>query len=438
MIVSPAEAFVRRCGNPVVYLTLALGMVVNFAGAGLMLCYLAAIALASRFGAVAQSFRNFSREFRQSDSGRMYVIVSALTLAVIFLSVYHGEWGETEVALKRFIIAYVVVNFIWNYSARVVVDAATAGALLAGAIAVAEIFYLGEVRAAGPTNAIRFGMLAALFSAISLAGWIFSVNSRRASILYCAGSLSGLVATTLSGSRGALLGLPFMLLPIVVRLAKGWRWPSFMMLLAYLVAALVLFTSNAGTMKARSEAAITEIKAAITELNEAIDKGGVEAEAIAPVEPAPPPTGQSFRARQMLLEFAFQRFQSDVLFGAGDHAWRQAMEQANSNPDESRHFAADFNQAHNQFANDLAKGGVIRGMLGLLFILAPFFFFLGSRPFVDRQETMPALLGLITCMGFGTFCLTESVLILSLPASIYSMLVFYLVVAKEDRWAKPA
>jgi len=414
----PVETVVRRCGNPVVSLTLVLGLVLDFGAAGLLLLYLVTLTLVSRFGLVLQSFRNFTLEFCRSDIGRMYLVVGALTLIVIFLSLYHREWGELEVALKRFFIAYIVVNFIWSYSTRLILDSAAVGALLACIVAMTEVLWLGADRAAGPTNAIRFGMIAGLFSVISLAGAMFPSEDRNRSILYAAGGFGGLVATILSGSRGALLDLPFMLGPLVLRLVRAPGWQRLALLSTYILVACALFLSDAGGLRSRTETAWAEMQS----------QGQTTAEA----------DDRSARDRGSLLQLALGLFRKNVWLGAGSRGWTEAAAKIDSRPLREGPPRPIYNQAHNQYANDLAKGGLVRGAAGLVFVLAPLLLFLRSRPFSDLPATMPARLGLIVVLGFAAFSLTESVMVLSLPASLYSLLVFYLLGAKEKNWAKTA
>ncbi|MDW6025035.1 O-antigen ligase family protein [Mesorhizobium sp. BAC0120] len=421
---STAEAVTRRCGNPIVFLTLVLSLVINIGAGGLLLLYLAALALVSRLRLVVQSFRNFTLEFCRSDIGRMYLVVSGLTLIVLFLSFYHREWGELEVALKRFFIAYVVVNFIWKYSTRLILDGAAVGALLACVVAVVQVVWLGADRAEGPTNAIRFGMIAALFSAVSLAGAMFSIESRVHSMFYGAAGFGGLVATFFSGSRGALLALPFMLAPLALRLVSAWSWRRLALLFAYILVAFALFVSDGGKLRTRTETALIAM--------------GLPQETAAGHEGQSAQEDQSAHIRRALLVAAFDLFRKNVWLGAGYLGWTEAIAGANSSPNPEDRLKANFNQAHNQYANDLAKGGLLRGAAGLAFVLVPLLFFLRARPFSDWPATMPALLGVIVVLGFGAFSLTESVMVLSLPASLYSLLVFYLLGAKEESWSKSA
>jgi hypothetical protein len=413
-----ASNHIARLGNPAAFTTLAFSLAVNFPSGLILLGYLALVTGTSRLRSIPQSFRNFNETFRRSDVGKTYIVLLVQTAAILFLAAYHQEFGETEIGLKRLLVAYVVVNFIWKYSFRLVLNAAALAALLACAVALVEVVYFGESRVGGPTNPIRFGMLAALFSIISLSGWMFAERSAPASILYCAGALGGGTALVLSGSRGAILALPVMLLPVIIRMGKGWSWSKFSMFAAYVAVVTAVFGLDVGSLSARSAQAVVDIGHAVAAMDDEKD-------------PDAPIQDNSVHARQMLLNFAFKQFSQNILFGTGHNGWDRSIQ-----TDATFQPIGDFNQAHNQIADDLAKGGLLRAVPGLLMILVPLSFFARSQPFADRLETIPALLGLITVVGFAVFSLTESVMVLSPTAIIYSLLLFYLLGAKEDAWVK--
>jgi O-antigen ligase len=270
-------------------------------------------------------------------------------------------------------------------------------------------------------------MLAALFSVVSLAGSMFSVQNRIRLILYGAGSFGGLAATILSASRGALLGLTFMLAPVALRLVRTWSWRRLGLFFAYILVACALFALDGGKLRTRTETALIEM-----------GEVGLPAETATTPDDQSVTDDQSARDRRALLVLSLDLFRKNVWLGAGYWGWTEAIAEVNARPNREDRLAPAYNQAHNQYANDLAKGGVVRGAAGLAFVLVPLLLFLRAQPFADLPATMPALLGLIVVLGFAAFSLTESVMILSLPASLYPLLVFYLLGAKEKSLPRSA
>ena len=86
--------------------------------------------------------------------------------------------GDVEIVLKMFLCSYFIFNYVRDHSVRTISLGAAAGAILACLVAGYEIAFLDQARADGPTNAIRFGMLAILFSGISLMALLFLQKPR--------------------------------------------------------------------------------------------------------------------------------------------------------------------------------------------------------------------------------------------------------------------
>ena len=126
---SHAMEFLPALGNYLIMAMLATCLFLDIPIGGIFIAYMSALALLSGFASVWQSVGNFDRNFVRSDIGRYYLVVSMLTVVCILLSIHHGETGELEIALKRFFIAYVVVNLVWRYSVDTVLVGTAVGAL---------------------------------------------------------------------------------------------------------------------------------------------------------------------------------------------------------------------------------------------------------------------------------------------------------------------
>ena len=125
----------------------------------------------------------------------------------------------------------------------------------------------------------------------------------------------------------------------------------------------------------------------------------------------------SFRARTKLLQISARLFRENPLLGAGNNGWVAVVQESGKSADFADTELATLNQAHNQFANDIAKGGIVGGLAGLALLFVPLFLFARSRPFSNDPLTVPALAGVVTCVGFATIGVSESVLVLSLTSS---------------------
>ena len=400
-------SYARSCGHILVLLTLALSLVVDFGGVGLMGALLAFCALTSRGQSISDSIRRFDRQYRMSDAGKTYVLIVLYVAVILFLTFYHrDEMGVAETAVKQIIIGYAIFFYLEKYDAGIVFVGAAIGALLASAAAVYDFYFLGMDRAEGVTNPIRFGFIAALFGMLSLVGLIFDCRSRAFAILTAAGAFAGLLAAYLSASMGAALAIPPMLLMIFFRLWNKSRIHAVSIILMALAALGGLAAMDIGSMRSRVALALDSARTAY--------HGDATLD------------DESVRLRIKMLEISGQLFQESPLLGVGTNGWEAAVD-ANA---KTQGFAGSelrtLNQAHNQFANDLAKGGVLRGLAGLALLLLPLFLFLRSGPFSTDPKSVPALAGVVTCVGFFAVGLTESVVVLSLPACINTVVLCFL------------
>lgn len=401
----------RQGGNAVFFLSLSLSLAADF-GTGLLFVYLASCVLVSNFRSIPESVGNFDAAFSKSRCGLTYLSVIAYLGVGAFLVFYHSDsTSEIETAVKRFALAYVIFNYLNDYSVRVVFWAAATAALLAFLTALHDIYWLDLPRAAGHTNSIRFGMLAILLSVISLIALLSSSRSQAKLLFFSAAAFGGLAGGIFSGSRGALLAIPFMLMPLIWRAWSRRKRGELAVLAAYALMTVSLVTVDLGSMHMRFASfveGIHDMAAKETTLGD-----------------------QSMALRSKLLQLSLKLFHENPMLGAGDGGWNAEVAD-HARTAHAGHGFPRFNQAHNQYANDLAKGGLLQGVAGLALLFLPMFLFLRSRPFGEGEHSLAALSGLVTSLGFAAFCLTESVMSLSLPAAIHAILVCYLMAASQS------
>lgn len=400
-----------RDGNVSVFLTLALCLAVPFGGVGIVAVVSVLTIAASRFRMIGEALRLYIGPWLRSDAFAVNLLILVVMLVELGLVVYHGDGpDDLENQLKQYGMALAILLTIRRFPVGAVLWGAAMGCVLGAAIAFHDLFLLGLERAEGPTNAIRFGMLAALLSVFSLVGLLFGSRTTAARTFMAIGTCAGVFAVFASGSRGAVLAIPVMLLLLVPRL---WCHSRFTALLAGL--AFMLFSVALGLWQ------VNTIRSDLSNLAQAANAVVTGAE----VEE------RSAHNRMEMLILAGQLFRAYPIAGVGATGWDRAVADQirTSGPDTALDEA--FNQPHNQFANDFAKGGLLRGLGGLAMLLVPLFVFLKRHPFRPGEKSVAPLLGALTCVAYFAFCLTESVMDLSLTASIYSMLIFYLIASAE-------
>lgn len=403
---------IRRRGHIFVFLSLALSLVVDFGGVGFLAALLASCLIFSRFGSIGDSINQFDRTYRASDAGKTYTLFVLYLAISCFVALYHQDQPRVvETVVKQMLVAYAICFHVKNYDVRTVFAGAAVGAILASAAAAYDFHFLAIARAEGVTNPIRFGFLAGLFGALSLIALLFLRQSRAFTALTALGALSGLLAAYLSGSVGTALSIPPMVLIILFRLWTKSKARTAYVAVAVVLVVSVLFALDVGSLRSRAGATLTSL--------DAWSEGDTRA------------MGPSSKLRTRLLEISVELFRENPVLGVGAAGWEAAVTaSADSNASVDQDLR-DLNQAHNQLANDLAKGGLVQAAAGLALLLVPLFLFLRRRPFSNDADSLGPLAGVVTCVGFTMIGLTESIMVLSLPACIYAILVTFLM-------AKPA
>jgi O-antigen ligase len=398
-------------GNASVFLTLALSLAASFGGVGIIAIGSFYMLLASRGRVAVEAIGVYFTPWLRSDAFKLNLLVLAVTLIEAWLIHYHGDsTADIENQVKQYVAALLMLLTIRRYPADIVIWGGAAGCVLAAIVAANEVLIVGMSRADGPTNAIRFGMIAALLAMFSWIGLLFGEFPRRARIFLAVAVLAGILAVLASGSRGAVLALLVMLLFLLPRL---WHWSKSRAIVAGAV--FLLFSVALGLWQASS------VRYGVGELQEVVTA----------VLAGDKVDERSARDRVEMLRLSTDLFAAHPWVGVGGVGWNAAVAEQirTSTPELALNEA--FNQPHNQLANDLVKGGLLRGIGGLAMLLLPLFYFLKRHPFRPGRQSLAPLLGVVTCVAFGMFGLTEAVMDLSLTASIYSILIFYLIASCE-------
>jgi O-antigen ligase len=385
---------------------------------GVLLAFLGLVILTSRFYSLWAAIRNYDRSFFASFKGKYYNTRFVYICLFFGLLLYHSDGlSGMETPLKGMFIAYVMALNTDRFRWPVLIYGCAAAAILALVFGMLQVGISAAERTGGGTNAIRFGMIALALGSVCAVGFLYERDSRGRAVLSLIGFLCGTGAAFASGSRGALLALPFILLllaPVVWRRSKR----AFVTVAVFLaIFAGGLLSTNVGQMATRIVTAYTNITLLLT-------------------------TGEakhgSVGDRTKLLVLAYQLFREHPLLGVGAHGWNEAAIELARAPDKTERVGYPYNQAHNQYADDLAKGGIVRFVLGFLILFLPLYYFLKCEPFSGAAGSEFALAGLVVSVAFMIFSLSESMMLLSLPTTVHAVLTFYLLGACDEERGKAA
>lgn len=270
------------------------------------------------------------------------------------------------------------------------------GAGGAGLLALWQVLGLGEPRAFGYTNAIQFGNLALLLGLWS-AVWAWQVRRQMGAPrstsfskswyvpwLGWLAALLGLTASVASGSRGGWLALPLL---VLVLLWRGTAAQRLRALAAAVIASLLLL--------------------ALPPVQERVQLAWQEYQ-------SPRMDNTSVGLRLSFWQLARELGEANPWLGVGQVGYEQAQREAVAQhrmPSQ----AIEFNHAHNEWLDMLAKRGML-GVVSLALFYAVPALLLGrqlrsaTRQMPDPQASVrqaAALCGLCTVLGFVLFGLTQ-------------------------------
>jgi O-antigen ligase len=398
----------RANGDILVAVSLSTCLVWSDGWLGILLVYLGLLVLTSGFRFIPDSITAYDWSFCETSRGKYFNIRILYAVLIPLISLYHGDdLSSGETPAKCVLLAYAIMSmerFRWD----VFICGVAAGAVIAAGSAMIDLGFHHALRPIGPTNPIRFGMVTLAFGAVSAVALLHARN-RFMAVVALAGALAGIAAAFMSGSRGALLALPVILLLLAPVLWQRSRRIFLAVSVFLAVFAAVMLAGNVGRTSTRIMTAYAQLSALIAGDEKVADR--------------------SVGDRTKLLLLSYRLFQEEPLLGVGAKRWNAAAKQLANAPDPADRIALPYNQAHNQYADDLAKGGIVRFLLGFTVLFMPLYLFLQHEPFSGQKGSEFALAGVVTCVSFMIFCISESLMILSLTATVHAIMVFFLLSA---------
>ena len=286
-----------------------------------------------------------------------------------------------------------------------------------GALAVScfDRFYLGLARAGGDFNPIMFGGFSLMISVICLNFALYYYNNNnKMFFLSVFAFLAGLSASILSVSKGGWLALPIVIIFLFWHyrqlLSKKFYLKS---LISALVIATIIFSVPSIGVKNRINALISEV----TMLLE-----GSRQES-------------SVSHRTELWKASFIMFESSPVFGIGKSN-QDAFKQSLVDQDVVHKSTLKFNQAHNEYLNELGLRGILGFFLLLNVYLVPLGLFLRKiKKYSDNPNIKVfAIAGALVPTCYMVFALTQAMFTHNSGVIMYAFTIVILWAA--TRWAE--
>lgn len=332
----------------------------------------------------------------------MGLVLSRQDLVItLSLLVFSGTW-LLEIALHdpgvreldkplRFIFAVFALFFLIRFPPRPVFFwfGAFLGASLTGLWAGWQRLVLGYDRAEGFTNAIQFGNISLLLGVMCLAGLGWAAREKKSGVwqlLLIIGFDLGFLGSVFTGSRGGWLAMPVVLLSVIWIFFRffSWRFRILLVLNWLFLFSFALFSPYAGGQE---------------RLAVAFDEYGAYAESM--------DKHTSIGIRLELWKAAVLLIPERPWLGWGTTDYmeekKRLIETQVLHP-----VLYYFDHVHNELLNTQLKRGVV-GVLGLLALyLVPLWIFfrrLMQKP--GAEEYSLAAAGLLLCLCYGVFGLTQ-------------------------------
>ncbi|MBE2898881.1 hypothetical protein HPC37_08810 [Pasteurellaceae bacterium 20609_3] len=149
----------------------------------------------------------------------IFCIVFYFGTFVLSMLVHHDKMKELD-AVSRALLCIPLVYLLirCKLTLNAVLYAIIAGSIIAGVIAISDIFLFSEHAAFSQMMQIQGGGIAMSLGIFSLCIGLYYLqkNNRNLAFISFVASLSGILASILSTSRGAWIGLPVVLVVILI------------------------------------------------------------------------------------------------------------------------------------------------------------------------------------------------------------------------------
>jgi O-antigen ligase len=411
--------WLRRNGDIFIGVALAGSLFSRHWATTTLSVYLGLLFLTSAFVSIWDSCGNFTPRLFRTSRG-IYYNYKLFYAVVLFPLVWlHSDpLSGMETALKSVLVSYIVVMNVDRFRWPALIYGVSVGAIVAFGVGLFQIGIAGLPRAGGDTSPVQFGMMAMCLAAVAAVGFAHARGDRLMATFAATGFLCGVATAFISGSRGAVLALPFVLAPVAPVFLRRSRRAFLTVSASLAIFAGGLLLTDVGEMSSRIGIALSNVSLLLP---------GAKMPGLVADDGDPKLlVRRSDGERLQMIALAYRLFLKNPIFGVGTHGWNDAVETLAASPDPAERLRVPFNQAHNQYADDLAKGGILRFVLGLLLLGMPLWLFLKSKPYSNGERSGFALAGVVASSSFMIFCLSESLVLLSLPMIIHPILMFYL------------
>lgn len=356
------------------------------------------------------------------DYWPLHLAMASLAIAVLLNQVFTGKFGikyyDTALRIALFApVLWVVLALPLNYLKKI------QWAFVLGIfVAVIKGYLLTSGGTIRPYNigflaTIPFSDMALLFGVIALIsiGWN-NLNEKLAVLLKVLACGAGIYVTILSQTRGSWLAIPVFAMTALM-LFRNLR-------IRYRLGILIVTLVTLGAVCTYSDVVRTRIAAAKADMTQYADQENVD-------------TSLGFRLQ--LWRASWELFKENPVVGVGRENFSDGLESLAAR-NVITPLAGSFSHSHNEILFNMAILGAF-GLLAILSIyLVPGYYFARELKHPDSIVRTAAGMGLVLCLGFFVFGLTDMMFFWSVLGGVYSMSVaaFFACIVKRKKELKAA
>ncbi|PIE20599.1 MAG: hypothetical protein CSA61_01575 [Neptuniibacter caesariensis] len=334
--------------------------------------------------------------------------------ASFFFYLYHSEeinFLDKPAKLIGFIlVSFLLIKFPQKLNVSLI--SICTASVIAGCVAIYQIYYLSFPRAFDNINAIQGGDIAMSLGIFCIIICIYAAESQKRIMLFlgASGAALGLIASFLSASRGAWICLPLLAILILYRNRKHISFKK------VLIGLLVLgFIAGVFIVKPN--------------LSERIHSAYNEAEMYYNGGDKKTSTGYRFE----LWKSAFYAWKSKPILGWGRESIKEVQKIQGKNSIIITDLYKNNFHAHNQFLEELSTRGLVGFLAFLSLLIIPLHVFSSYRNYQNPNVRLFSDLGMVHVFLIATYCLTQSFFAHNSGMIFYALMVviFYAALLKE-------
>ncbi len=348
----------------------------------------------------------------------IFILYFPYSLASIWINDLSIKPADNAVHFLFFVI--IAISFGQARLKKIFWYGLSCAAIVAAMVAFYQKFHLGMARPHGVygvnelglSGAIKFGMVAVVFTLLALQASLHAGFSSRVRCFHGFSAFVGLAGCLVIGSRGPWIALLIVAVCLLIPKVRSLSHQK------PVIVAAVIFALGAVLIFGFRDLVFLRLDSTWIEI-QSIRKGN---------------WNTSIGVRLEMWKAAIEMFMENPYFGVGINQFGKALDIMVADGKAPEHLGI-FYQTHNEYFQALATGGLIGFTYLILLFFLPFIYFLKSFIAINKlkNDSLPAVGGLVVVICFLIFSLTDNIFDRQMTNSLFAFLIlgFSFLTARE-------